>query len=422
MLKFDRAVCLLAASVLCATPPMHAQSIGGAKPLKTRPDLAPALNYLQSGKSRVIEDNIAIAQVPSSPFAEQKRAEYMADRFRAAHLTSVTIDPKGNVLGFYPGATDDLIVLAAHLDTVFPPGTDFTVRRDGDKLYGPGTADDSEGLASLLALAGALHAGEIKTEHTLLFVADVGEEGLGNLRGIHYLFEQGAYRDRIRAFFSIDGSGTCDVWDKEIGSRRYRVTITGPGGHSSDNFGRVNPANALGNVIAQIAQYRVPTDPRTTYNVGRIGGGTSVNSIPGEVWFEMDMRSQSEDELNKLDQRFVATVSTGVDQENAARESSQSHLTVKLDQIGLRHAVSLPQSQHLVQAMREACAEYGKDVRTFWGSTDSNVPASRGIPSVSIGAGAISENEHSLNEWEDLSGVAQGLQVDLLTVLRLDEK
>jgi acetylornithine deacetylase/succinyl-diaminopimelate desuccinylase-like protein len=248
--------------------------------LSSRPDVKKALDYARDHHERNIEKQIAIAQVPSSPFAEEQRGRYMAEEFRRLGLADVEIDPKGNVLGWRRGRSAHAIVIAAHLDTVFPRGTDFTVKREGARLNGPGIVDDSRGLAAIVGLVEALNAGGIETERTLLFVCDVGEEGLGNLRGIKYLFEEGKYKDLLDAFVSIDGDRPTRVVNTEIGSRRYRVTISGPGGHSWTNFGRANPAEALGRIVAQTATIDVPKTPRTSYNVGRIGGGTRSIRFP----------------------------------------------------------------------------------------------------------------------------------------------
>src|SRR5262249_29383698 len=234
--------------------------------------------YIERTATEQIEKQIAIAEVPSSPFGEEARGKVLAEEFRRAGLQDVETDPAGNVLGLRRGRPERVLAIAAHFDTVFPPGTSFKVRREGARLVGPGLNDDTRGLIAILTIARALREAAIQTERTLLFVADVGEEGLGNLRGIKYLVGEGKYRGRIDAFISIDGDGTNAIAAKEMGSRRYRVTIRGPGGHSFGDYGRANPAGALGRIIAKLDQLRPPAAPKTTYNVGRIGGGTSINS------------------------------------------------------------------------------------------------------------------------------------------------
>jgi tripeptide aminopeptidase len=290
-------------------------------------------------------------------------------------------------------------------------------------LNGPGLVDDSRGLAVMLTVADALDRAGIATNHSLLFVADVGEEGLGSLRGIKYLVGEGKYRDRIDAFISIDGEKPNNIANREMGSRRYRVTITGPGGHSYLNFGRVNPAHALGRVIALLADLQVPASPKTTYNVGRIGGGTSVNSIPFEAWMEFDMRSESEDALIKLEQEFLKRAQQGVDQENKFRAGSETRLTLDAKRIAVRHAISLESNAALVDAATYAAQAVGLGRPTLsTGSTDSNAAASAGIPAITFDGGGNAGNLHSLEEWFEPQGSYKGIQKVLLTILRWDEK
>jgi tripeptide aminopeptidase len=390
--------------------------------LLTRPDIKKALDYIQGHDQAQIEKQISIAQVPAPPFHEEARGKVLADEFRRVHLDNVEIDPIGNVLGWRRGASARTLVVAAHLDTVFPPGTDVTVRRSGSRLLGPGLVDDTRGLATLLALAEALEASGIHTQRSLLFVADVGEEGLGNLRGIKYLMGEGKYRTQLDAFISIDGDGSNRIVNREMGSRRYRVTVTGPGGHSFLDFGRVNPAHALGQIIAHLAQMQPPTSPRTTYNVGRIGGGTSVNSIPFESWMEFDMRSEEEDELIKLEQQFLKLVQQGVDEENNFRAASGTKLQLDAKRVAIRHAISNPNNAVLVSAAQQASEALGFGrAAMYTGSTDSNAALSAGIPAVTIDGGGRAGNLHSLEEWFEPEGAWKGIQKALLTILYYDQ-
>ena len=410
-------VCLLLAMVGAGSLSFGQQS------LLSRPEVAKAAGYIREHQEPNIEKQIAIAQVPSSPFAEQQRARFMADEFRRLHLDNVEIDPEGNVLGWRKGRSPRAIVIAAHTDTVFPPGTDFTVKRVGDRLNGPGIVDDSRGLAVLSGLAEALNAGALATDDSLLFVADVGEEGIGNLRGIKYLFEKSKYKDMLDAFISVDGDLPARIFNTEIGSRRYRVSFSGPGGHSWFNFGRANPAEALGYVVARIASLSVPADPRTIYNVGRIGGGTSVNSIPFEAWFEFDMRSVDEDELVGLEQRFLGLVKEGVALENRSRNRAEGEVTVKTEMIGLRHAISKPNNVRLVNAAESAVRDLGLGQPELMpGSTDSNAVSSLGKPAMTVGGGGRGGSFHSLQEWYEPKDAYQGIQILLLTVLHYDEQ
>jgi len=402
-----------------------------AGPNIERADIQAALNYSREHQIETIDKQVEISQVPASPFKEEERGKFIAAEFKRVGLADVEIDGIGNVLGWRRGRSPRTLVIAAHLDTVFPPGTDFTVKRAGKRLSGPGIEDDSRGLAVVLNAVESLNAGQIQTENTLLFVADVGEEGIGNLRGIKYLFNEGKYKDLLDAFISIDGDGERVIANREIGSRRYLVTLSGPGGHSWVNFGRPNPANALGRIVSKLADMQVPSDPatnRTSYNVGRIGGGTSVNSIPFEVWFEFDMRSVSEEEVIKLEQRFLAIVHQGVDEENHfAAEHGKSifakgEVTVDAKVIGLRHAVSGPVNAGLAHAAERAIRElgFGEPVLAP-SSTDSNAVASLGKPAITLGGGGVAANTHSLNEWFDSTDAYKGIQALILTALNYDQ-
>jgi tripeptide aminopeptidase len=393
----------------------------GQQTLASREDVKKALDYSKDHQEENIEKQIAIAQVPASPFVEEQRGRYIADEFRRLGLENVEIDPKGNVLGWRKGRSPRAMVVAAHIDTVFPPGTDFTVKRQGPRLNGPGVADDSRGLAAMIGLVEALNAGDVRTNRTLLFVGDVGEEGIGNLRGIKYLFEEGAYKDRLDAFISIDGDRPARVVSAEIGSRRYRVTLSGPGGHSWGNFGRVNPAEALGRIIARLAEIEAPKSPRTSYNVGRIGGGTSVNSIPFEAWFEFDMRSVEEDELIQLERQFLKAVDSGVEAENRSRDTSGGILKVDAKRVGLRHAIPKPPNETLTRAAMQAIHELGLGEPVLEsGSTDANAVSSLNKPAITLGGGGLGGNFHSLEEWYEPKDAYQGIQNVLLTVLGYD--
>jgi|SRR5581483_5717398 len=392
----------------------------GADPLVSRPDVRKALDDIKDHEQQQIEKQIAIAQIPAPPFHEDVRAKAMAEEFRRVRLQDVEIDGIGNVLGWIPGSSPRALVIAAHLDTVFPEGTNVTVKHEGNRLLGPGLVDDTRGLTAVLALVEAIQAADIRTRRSLLFVADVGEEGLGNLRGIKYLVGEGKFRDRIDAFISIDGDGENHVAYREMGSRRYKVTVTGPGGHSWGNFGRANPAHALGRIIAHLADMETPSDPRTTYNVGRIGGGTSVNSIPFESWFEFDMRSTDEGALDKLEKEFLRRAQQGVDEENRMRERSHTKVVLDAKRIAVRHAVS-SHNEHLVKAAQQAAHAVGiGDPALTVGSTDSNAAMSAGIPAITIGGGGRGGNLHSLEEWFEPSESYKGIQKALLTILYFD--
>jgi tripeptide aminopeptidase len=392
----------------------------GADPLLARPDVRKALDYVRDHQQAQIEKQIEIAQIPAPPFHEEARGKALAQEFRRAQLQDVEIDPKGNVLGWIPGSSQRALAIAAHLDTVFPEGTDFTVKHAGDRLIGPGLVDDTRGLTAVLAIVEAIKAAKIHPQHSLLFVADVGEEGLGNLRGIKYLVEEGKYRHRIDAFISIDGDGTNRIVNREMGSRRYRVTVSGPGGHSFLDFGRANPAHALGRIIAHLSNMETPTDPKTTYNVGRIGGGTSVNSIPFESWMEFDMRSTEEAALIKLEQEFLRLAKLGVDEENRLREPSQTKVVFDAKRVAIRHAVSCANEDLMKAAQQASKALEMGEPKLYTGSTDSNAAMSAGIPAITIEGGGRGGSLHSLEEWFEPAGAYKGIQKALLTILLFD--
>jgi acetylornithine deacetylase/succinyl-diaminopimelate desuccinylase-like protein len=290
--------------------------------LMTSPAYAKMRATLGREHDRTIEDIIALTQVPSPPFGEAARASAYLQMLRAHRLAEVEMDAIGNVMGIRRGSgKGPLIAIAAHLDTVFPTGTDLTVRREGTKLHAPGVGDDTRSLAVLLAFIRALDAAEMRTTGDLLFVGDVGEEGLGDLRGVRYLFTEGRYRARIKAFFTVDSPDIEVIAVGGIGSKRYHVTFGGPGGHSFGAFGTVNPLYAMAQAMLELSRTHVPANPKTTFCASVVGGGTSINSIPNQVWMDIDLRSQSVEELARLEARFRAIVEHAVAAENHARST-----------------------------------------------------------------------------------------------------
>src|SRR5688572_18429434 len=311
------------------------------------PAVRAAVDFARTDEMRTIEDQIRICEVEAPPFQEAKRAELYAALLRETGLKNVRIDAEGNVIAERPGSNArPNVVVSAHLDTVFPRGTNVKVRRDGYVLRGPGIGDDCRGLADVLAVARALNKAGVTTPGTITFVATVGEEGLGDLRGVKRLFND-TLKDRIDRFISIDGQGL-GVTHIAIGSLRFRVTFKGPGGHSFGSFGAVNPIHALGRAMARIADFQVPSSPRTTFNVGRIGGGTSINAIPAEAWMEVDPRSGDSASLRALEKQFRQAVNDAVAHENTRWNSGA--LTVTIDTVGMRPAGRLPSSAPIVQA------------------------------------------------------------------------
>ncbi len=307
-------------------------------------------------------------------------------------MEDARIDEEGNCLALRRGRSlSPLLVVSAHLDTVFPPGTDFTVGAIANKLLAPGISDDGCGLVALFAIAQALDVARIVTEGSILFVGTVGEEGAGNLRGVRYLFGKGEWARQIDAFISFDGGGVDRITNGALGSRRYRVRLRGTGGHSWADFGVSNPIHALGRAISRLASYPAPKRPRTTFNVGRIEGGSSVNAIPGEAVMEVDLRSASEHELLRLDAFFRRAVREAADDENATRRKDDLPLELNLQLIGERPSGETPADAPIVELAQEATRALGFTPRLDQASTDSNVPISLGLPAITLGGGGSPE-------------------------------
>jgi tripeptide aminopeptidase len=378
-----------------------------------------ALDAVRAAEPQTLEDQIRICEVEAPPFKEAKRAELYAQLFRDAGLQNVRIDKEGNVLGEKRGTqARPHLVFSAHLDTVFPEGTDVTVKREGTLLRGPGIGDDCRGLAVVLAVARAMVKGNIQTPGTITFVGDVGEEGLGDLRGVKYLFREGM-KGQIDRFVSVDGTGL-GITHIAVGSLRYRVTFKGPGGHSYGAFGMVNPIHALGRAMARIGDFQVPTDPKTTFNVGRIGGGTSVNSIPFDAWAEVDMRSADQASLTALDAKFHKAVDDSVADENARWGSRQ--LTVEKTLVGDRPAGRTEASSPIVITAVSVTKALNLPVSLDEGSTDSNIPMSMGIPAITIDGGGRGRGAHALDESFDSTDSWQGTQRALLLAIALAQQ
>jgi acetylornithine deacetylase/succinyl-diaminopimelate desuccinylase-like protein len=405
--------------VLCMAASRSVLPQAGASPavLLEQAAVKGAVEFARSDEARTLADQIRFCEVPAPPFMEQARGEVLRGEFAALGLQNVRVDREGNVLADRPGASPrPRLVVASHLDTVFPAETDVQVRRDGAILRGPGIADNCRGLAVLVAIARAMRQHKVQTPGTVTFVANVGEEGLGDLRGMKALFGE-TMKGQIDRFVSIDGAGV-DGATVAVGSYRYRVAFKGPGGHSFGAFGLPNPAHALGRAVAKISEFQVPSNPRTTFNVGRIGGGTSVNAIPFEAWMEVDLRSSDPTSLNALDARFHAAVDEAVAQENA-RWGRAGVITALKQRVGTRPAGSTPDSAPIVQIARAAGAALGLPLPLGEGSTDANVPMSLNIPAITIGGGGRATGGHALNETFDTTDSWKGTQYALLLTIAL---
>ncbi|HEY8715950.1 MAG TPA: M20/M25/M40 family metallo-hydrolase [Candidatus Acidoferrum sp.] len=382
------------------------------------PQVRAAVEWFEPNISSINELQVKLTEIPAPSFQEEQRAMAVEPLLASAGLV-VHRDKIGNVIGELRGANEkELVLIAAHLDTVFPTGTDVKVSRAGGRMSGPGISDNGTGLAALVALARSLQAAKIKPRRTILFAADVGEEGEGNLRGMRALVD--TYRQNLKAVIVLDGSGTDHVTTKALASRRLEVTITGPGGHSWSDFGMVNPINALVRASVRFINTKVPLAPRTTFNLGQVEGGTSVNSIPHEAKLKVDIRSESEEELTRLESALRECVSAGVrDEQESARDRSKGRLEWKVDLLGSRPGGELGSGSALLAALRGADEVVGNQSRLERSSTDANIPLSLGIDAIAIGAGGNGGGAHSLQEWYEPTGREMGLKRTLLTLLEV---
>ena len=380
------------------------------------PAVKAAIDEVRAAEPDTIDTQIRLCEIEAPPFKESKRAEAYARLFREAGLSNVRIDKAGNVLGERPGSQPrPHLVFSAHLDTVFPEGTDVKVKREGAVLRGPGIGDDCRGLAVVLAVIRAMNKANVQTAGPITFVGTVGEEGLGDLRGVKQLFND-TLKGQIDRFVSIDGTGL-GITHIAVGSLRYRVTFKGPGGHSYGAFGLSNPMHALGRAVETISDFEVPSDPKTTFNVGRIGGGTSVNSIPFEAWMEVDMRSASPSALQALDAKFKRAVDEAVRDEDARWQKNV--LSVGKELVGDRPAGQTSADSPIVRAAVSVTRALGLAVSLDEGSTDSNIPMSLGIPPITIDGGGRGSGAHALDESFDSTDSWKGSERALLLAIAL---
>ncbi len=392
----------------------------GVAELLKDPAVKAAVEAAKANEAQTIEDQIRFCEMPAPSFKEEVRGQELKRVFQQMGLQDVRVDKAGNVLGEYPGAAPrPHMVLAAHLDTVFPEGTDVRVKREGAVLRGPGIGDDCRGLAVLVEIVREMKKAKVQTPGSITFVANVGEEGLGDLRGVKELF-QVTLKDQIDRFVSIDGTGV-HVTNVAVGSHRYRVTFKGPGGHSFGAFGLANPIGAMGRAIAKINEMQVPKQPKTTFNVGRVGGGTSVNSIPFEGWMEVDMRSSDPASLAAVDASFQKAVDAAVNEENQ-RWGKPGVITAVKELVGDRPAGSTPESSPIVRTGLAAATVLGFSSNLGEGSTDSNIPMSLKIPSITIGGGGRGRDAHALTESFDTTDAWMGTQHALLLTIALAQR
>ena len=384
----------LSSAALIATAPLAAQTVPATNATVRR-----TLDRIKADNAWTLDQQQSICGIPAPPFKETVRGAEYKRRLEALGLT-VRIDSIGNVIAERRGTgSGPTVMIAGHLDTVFPEGTDVKVKRDGTKMAGPGIGDDCRGLAVVLSVARAFQMEKLATTGTVIFVGNVGEEGPGNLRGVRHLFNR-EYKGKIDYFISVDGTGL-GVTSRAVGSNRYRVAYKGPGGHSYGAFGMPNPIHALGRAIAGIADIQVPTSPKATFNVGIIEGGTSVNTISPSGSMDVDLRSESAKALADLDAKFQAAVRQAVTAENARWPSSRVRISLKLDTIGIRPAGGQPDDAPIVRAAVAAGKALGFTAPTTASSTDANYPMSLGIPAITIDGGGDGQGAHATSESYD---------------------
>ncbi len=390
-----------------------------------------AFAWLHSNPGKIMDWQASLVAIPAPPFGEQVRSEWLAARFAEAGLSQVHADAAGNVFGFLPAAklppesTGPVIVLSAHLDTVFPVDTPLHPVVDGDRLEAPGACDNGAGVAGMLAIAHALIEAKVELPAPLIFLGNVGEEGEGDLRGMRHLYNQSALAGRIACHIVLDGAGADSVVTQALGSRRFQVTVTGPGGHSFTDAGTPNPIVALASALAVLAETELPEEPRTTLNLGTIHGGTSVNSIPESAQASIDFRSTSAEQLTRLEVALHRAVEDSVLRTNAVAKSSATQsrglLSYAIVKIGDRPAANLPGDSPLFDALRAVDRHLGIHTELRLGSTDANTPLSLGVPALSMGAGGEGGGAHTLAEWYSAKDREVGLRRVLLLTLAMTE-
>lgn len=390
-----------------------------------------AFSWLHGNPKRIMDWQAEMVAIPAPPFGEQARSEWLTTRFQEAGLSQVHIDSVGNVLGFLPAAnlspdsTGPIVVISAHLDTVFPVETPLNLVLDGDRLQGPGACDNGAGVAGLLAIANALVESGVELPASLLFLGNVGEEGEGDLRGVRQLYKQTALAGRIAAHIVLDGAGADSVVTQALGSKRYQVVITGPGGHSFTDAGTPNPIVALASALAVLAETPLPAEPRTTLNLGTIHGGTSVNSIPESSQASIDFRSTGPEQLVRLEVALHRAVEDAVDACNAAAKSAinagKGQLGFAIEKIGDRPAAYLPADSPLLETLRAVDRHLGLRTDLRLGSTDANIPLSMGIAALSMGAGGEGGGAHTTAEWYSAKDREIGLKRVLLLTIAMTE-
>lgn len=391
-----------------------AQTTTRVERLRRVPAVDAAIDWLRSNEEWVTEQQVRLTEVPAPPFGEGPRAAAFLELLAQAGWEP-EIDETGNVVAESRGSESGVVLLSAHLDTALAPTGSVRVAREGTRLRAPGISDNGAGLAALIAVASAFRHAALKTRLGIVFAANVGEEGEGNLRGIRALVAR--YRGRLEAAIAVDGASTARITTLAIASRRLEVVVSGPGGHSWSNADVPNPIQALGRAVARIGAIPLPQQPKTTLNFGVIYGGEAINAVPERASMKVDLRSESEDELWLLEREVRRAVEQGALAEREARRRDGSSLNVEFRPLGSRPGGRLSANSELLQAIREVDRFLGLKAQTEAASTDANIPLSLGIPAVAIGAGGKGDGAHTAAEWYDAAGRISGLERILLTML-----
>lgn len=416
------ALCTAANVTAAQTPPRATTAnptLTAVTTISTHATVRQAMQSIERENAWTLEQQVSLCEIPAPPFKEALRAAEFQKRLIALGVKNVRMDGEGNVIGEIRGTTaGPTVVLSGHLDTVFPEGTDVKVKRVGTKMTGPGIGDDCRGLAVTLAAARQIVNAKIPIAGRLLIIGTVGEEGPGNLRGVRALF-RGPLKDSIDIFLSVDGTGY-GITNGGVGSNRYRVSYVGPGGHSYGAFGMPNPIHAMGRAIAKIADLQATTDPKVTFNVGMVSGGTSVNSISADGTMEIDLRSESATALSAIDAKLQVALREALAEERARWPKSKVGLELKIDTMGLRPAGRTPDTASVVRTAQAAATVMHVKADLNTSSTDANIAMSLHVPSVTLDGGGTGRGSHSLDEWyDDGKDGFKGPQWVLLVVLGL---
>jgi tripeptide aminopeptidase len=398
--------------------------------LAASPEVRAAFHWLRAQEPQLAQWQMEMARIAAPPFGESARAAWLAERFREIGLDDVRIDDVGNVFGIHPGLTEAgfgqrYVALSAHIDTVFPANTPLNIRQQGSRLYGPGVSDNGAGVAAMLAIAALLRPVRLRHALPFVFVGNVGEEGEGDLRGMRHIFSTPRWKDSIAYSLVLDGAGADTIVAEALGSRRFEVIVRGPGGHSWSDFGAPNPIVILSRAIDTFTATPVPNTPKTTFNIGVIRGGTSVNSIPESASMKVDIRSTSMAEMERLEQTLRLALNRALEDETMAAEMRSpqqrrpSGVNCEVVPIGNRPAGELAMGARILNVIRAVDAQLNNAAQIQRASTDANIPLSLGLEAIAIGGGGSGGGAHTLQEWFDGNGRELGLKRILLTMLAL---